>query len=115
MKVHTGALLMAATWTVAIGGVTSKAEAKCADPHYVCFAIQSCLYDTNPNRENDRRRIMEGADSGNGHLVWQGLEACQKDMGRFEVWRPSSAGCTDGEYAAKARAIKEQRPQDCTP
>ena len=74
---------------------------RCLDRFHACRDIGECL---GPDTDlNDIRRIKEGAASGNGHLVWEGADACWTNKGHHENWATNSRGCTDPDYAREAR------------
>lgn len=82
--------------------MASAARSECADANAVCALSQKCIYDTEPQRIDDRTRIVQGIATGNGNLIWQGLEACTKDMSLVSDFQRSTAGCSDPDFVSAA-------------
>ena len=96
-------VLVIAVSSVAFGA--GYARAGCADPRATCAMMEACIYDGEPRRVDDRARIRQGVETGNGNLVWQGLDACQVDKNQKDGFDKASGGCSDADYLDLAKRV----------
>lgn len=95
-----------------LAGLGTSVHAECFDPKGVCALMTKCVEDTEPRRVDDRTRIKDGANSGQGTVVWQGLEACTKDMDLVSSFQIATKSCTDANFVDVAKkAIANQCDQ----
>ena len=76
--------------------LVGAAQAKCKNPYLACTAISQCLFGSN-TAQNDLTRITNGIAQGNGQLIYDGTQACQKD-GSFSTDMDKAFGaCSNQE------------------
>jgi len=80
-----------------------SAHAVCKHPQLACTAITECMTGVTP--PNDRKRIFDGMDQGNGQLIYDGTQACHNDGSFSTKMDDAFKACSNDEYVTIARGI----------
>jgi hypothetical protein len=84
------------TALASLPSLAGAAQAKCKDPYLACTAISQCLFGN--TAQNDLTRITTGISQGNGQLIYDGTQACQKNASYSTDMDKAFAACTNPEY-----------------
>ena len=94
-----------------IASLTGSPALSC-DFHFTCGDLNLCLH---YGVDNDIRRIRDGARPGNGHVAWEGGDACWTNFDKttnqwkYGTWHRHTTGCSDEVFQLAAKAAIENR------